>query len=77
MTPGSSPPPASPPEEGLDHIGWYIATLHHLLGHDKAAVVLGQDPGSREGCLICAHEAAPTAGSRAAVIAAIGTEGGS
>ena len=72
MTPGSSAPQASPPE-GLDHIGWYIATLHQLLGHDKAAVVLGQDPGNREGCLICAHEAAPTGESRAAVIAAIGT----
>ena len=68
-------PAASQP--GLDGIGWLIATLHQLLGHDKAAAVLGQDPGDRGHCLICAHEADPAEESRLAVIAALAPlEGG-
>jgi hypothetical protein len=55
----------------VDTIGWFIATLHQLLGHGKAAAVLGQPPGDRAACLICQHEARPTAASRQAVIDAL------
>lgn len=57
----------------MDVIGWYIATLHDLLGHDKAAACLGVPPGDREACLLCKHSAAPTEENRRAVVEAIGT----
>lgn len=57
--------------EGLDALGWYIATLHEMLGHDKAAAALGQAPGDKAGCLICAYERDRTPEARAAVIEAL------
>ena len=60
--------------EGLDAIGWFIATTHELIGHDKAAAVLGQAPGDKEGCLICAYERERTPEARAAVIKALAPE---
>ena len=36
----------------MDPIGWYIATLHSLLGHDKTAAVLGQPAGGKDQCVI-------------------------
>lgn len=40
----------------MDTIGWFIANLHQLLGHDKAAAVIGQDPGNQAKCILCAWE---------------------
>lgn len=57
----------------MDPIGWFIATTHQLLGHDKAAAVMGQPPGDKGKCLLCQYEADPTGERRQAVIAAIGT----
>ena len=51
----------------MDSIGWFIATIHQLLGHDKAALVCGQDPGDKADCLICQYEADPTPERKAAV----------
>lgn len=44
----------------MDRIGWYIATIHQLLGHDKAAFVLGVDPDDKAACVICIYEREPT-----------------
>jgi hypothetical protein len=40
----------------MDQIGWFIATLHQLLGHDKAAVFLGQPPYNKNTCVLCLYE---------------------
>jgi hypothetical protein len=45
--------------QGLDTIGWFIATLHSQLGHDKAAAVIGQPPGDKTACVICQYERYP------------------
>ncbi len=55
----------------MDAVGWSIATAHGLLGHDKAAFVLGVDPGDRSACLICAYEAEPTPKGKSAVETAL------
>lgn len=60
------------PGRGLDTIGWFTATTHQLLGHDKTAAVLGQPPGDRSQCVICAYEREPTEDRRQAVTRAIG-----
>jgi len=57
--------------EGFDAIAWFIATTHQLLGHDKTAAVLGQDPGNKADCLICLYEREPTAANKQAVIDAL------
>jgi hypothetical protein len=57
----------------MDTIGWFIATTHQLLGHDKAAVVLGVPAGDPADCLICQFEDDPSGERRQAVIDAIGT----
>jgi hypothetical protein len=59
----------------MDMIGWYIVNLHQLVGHDKAAVVIGAPPGDRAACVICQHERNPTAESRAAVLRALAPRG--
>jgi hypothetical protein len=64
------PPP--PPLRGLDPIGWCIVNLHQLLGHAKAAAVLGQDPGDPGQCLICTYERTMDPDDRAAVVQALG-----
>lgn len=41
----------------MDIIDWTIFQLHQMLGHDKAAAVLGVDPwpfGRDVECLLCA-----------------------
>jgi hypothetical protein len=48
----------------MDAIGWYIATLHQLLGHDKAAAVLDVPPGDKTACVICRYERNPTQANR-------------
>jgi len=55
----------------MDQLGYYIAVMHNLLGHDKAAVALGVPAGDKRTCLICQYEANPTDENRAAVIAAL------
>jgi hypothetical protein len=55
----------------MDLIGWFIATLHSLQGHDKAAAMIGQEPGDKRLCVICRYERYPTDENRAAVIAAL------
>lgn len=63
--------PYRPPLRGLDTIGWFIATSHQLLGHDKAAAMLGVPPGDKRDCLICAWEADPDDERKAAVTDAL------
>jgi len=58
----------------MDAIGWFIATTHQLLGHDKTAAVIGQPPGDKSQCLICAYERHPTEERRQAVITALAPE---
>ena len=55
----------------MDPIGWFIATLHNLLGHDTAAAFLGQPAGDRRLCVICQYEQAPDDLKRQAVIRAL------
>jgi hypothetical protein len=55
----------------MDAIGWYIATMHQLLGHDAASAWLDVPPGDRSACTLCAYEADPTPERRAAVLAAL------
>lgn len=58
--------------KGLDTVSWYIATTHQLLGHDKTAVVLGQDPGDKKACVLCRYERGQV--SREDVIERLGVE---
>ena len=37
----------------LDSFGWFIWTMHQLLGHQKASVAIGVDPGDEEECTLC------------------------
>lgn len=55
----------------MDTIGWFIATTHGLLGHDTTAAYLGQPPGDRTRCVLCAYERQPDAEHRAAVLTAL------
>jgi hypothetical protein len=42
----------------MDTVGWYIATLHQILGHRTAARVLGQEviEGEQADCILCRYE---------------------
>lgn len=55
----------------MDAIGWFIATTHQLLGHDKAAAVAGVPPGDKAACLICQYERTHDETDRLAVLAAL------
>lgn len=57
--------------KGLDVLGWAIAELHGLIGHDKAAMALGQQPGDKSLCVICIYERDPTIKNKAAVYDAL------
>ncbi len=59
----------------MDTIGWFIANLHQMLGHDKTATVIGMPAGDRAACVICQYEAHPDKDTRAAVIRALAAEG--
>jgi len=50
----------------VDAIGALIGSLHQMLGHDKAAAVLGVPAGDKACCLLCRYEANPTAANRGA-----------
>jgi hypothetical protein len=54
----------------VDTIGWFIATLHQLIGHDKTAAVIGEPAGDKSACVICRFERGEE--TREAVIEAIG-----
>jgi hypothetical protein len=56
----------------MDQFGWFIATLHQTLGHEKAAAVIGMPAGDKTACVLCQYEADPSAERRQAVIDAIG-----
>jgi hypothetical protein len=55
----------------MDRIGWFIATTHQLLGHDKAAAVIGQPPGDKADCMICKYERTHDEADRLAVLVAL------
>jgi hypothetical protein len=59
---------------GLDLIGWYIATLHQLIGHDAAAASIGAPAGGKDSCVICRYESDPTQARREAVYAALAAD---
>jgi hypothetical protein len=42
----------------MDHVGVFIATLHQLLGHRKAAAWLGEryEEGEERDCVLCLYE---------------------
>jgi hypothetical protein len=40
----------------LDYIGVFIAQMHQLLGHDKAAAYLGQPSYNKQTCVLCLFE---------------------
>lgn len=42
--------------KNLDTVGWYIATLHQLLGHNTTATYLGQAPYNPRTCVLCLYE---------------------
>jgi len=56
----------------VDPIGWFIATTHQMLGHDKAAAVMGVSAGDKRQCLLCQYEAHPSEDAHRAVADAIG-----
>lgn len=41
---------------GMDSIGVFIANLHQMLGHDKAAAFLGEDPLDKSSCILCLYD---------------------
>jgi len=50
-----------------DPFGWLIGNLHHLLGHDKTATVLGVPPYDKTACVLCMYDRDPTPENLAAV----------
>ena len=56
----------------MDPIGWFLATTHQMLGHDKAAALIGMPAGDKADCVLCQYEAHPTAERKQAVADAIG-----
>ncbi|HEY6276923.1 MAG TPA: hypothetical protein VIX86_11390 [Streptosporangiaceae bacterium] len=59
----------------MDRIGWFIATLHQLLGHEKTAAVIGMPSGNTDACVLCRHERSPDDLTRQAVIRALSPPG--
>jgi hypothetical protein len=58
----------------MDTIGWFIATTHQLLGHDKTANMIGQPvfSGDHDNCPMCIYEKNPTDENKFYVELAIG-----
>ena len=56
--------------KAMDTIGWYLATLHQLVGHDKARQIVNGIDGDPKFCILCQYEKG--AASKADVIEAIG-----
>jgi hypothetical protein len=57
----------------MDTIGWFIATLHQMLGHTAAARFLGQPVGDQTACILCRYENGHA--SREDVIERLGSDG--
>lgn len=55
----------------MDQIGWFIATIHQMLGHDTGAAWMGVPAGNKDDCLICQYERHPTDITRQAVVDAL------
>jgi hypothetical protein len=53
----------------VDAIGWFIATTHELLGHEKAAAVMGVPVGDAAACVICRFERTRSSEDRQVVLA--------
>jgi hypothetical protein len=62
--------------ELMDPIGWYIASMHKLLGHDRAAAAMGVPAGSKRDCRLCQYERNPSPAARDAVVRALATQEG-
>lgn len=60
----------------MDTIGWFIATLHQIMGHDKAAAVLGQAPYNKNMCILCQYERGDAGITKQMVIDRIGSSSG-
>jgi hypothetical protein len=56
----------------LDTIGWFIATLHQMLGHVVTARFLGQPVGDRGECILCRYDSGQV--TRDEVIEQLGVE---
>jgi hypothetical protein len=56
----------------MDTIGWFIATLHQMLGHTAAARFLGQPVGDRAECILCRYDSGQA--TRDEVIERLGVE---
>jgi hypothetical protein len=56
----------------MDTIGWFIATLHQLLGHHKCAAFLGEHPLDPGLCILCQYEKGEA--TKAEVIERLGLE---
>jgi hypothetical protein len=69
-------PDTGEPAPKLDIFGWFIATMHDLIGHDKTAAFIDQPAGNRDACLICTYDRERTEEARQAVIAALARNGG-
>jgi hypothetical protein len=61
----------------MDSIGWFIGTLHQLIGHDAAAAMIGASSGDKHDCLLCQYEREPTDERRRAVTRALAPTSGS
>lgn len=57
----------------MDIFGWFVANVHQMLGHDTAAAFIGQPSGSKNDCLLCQYDRAPTDANRVAVVSALST----
>jgi hypothetical protein len=55
----------------MDTIGWYLASLHHTLGHRATARFLGMPEGDLADCILCRYERGEV--TKAEVIERIGT----
>ncbi len=60
----------------MDLIGWYLATMHSIVGHDTTARFIGAPTGDRAECVICRYDRNPTAENRRAVEQALSRPGG-
>ena len=57
----------------MDPIGWFIATMHQMIGHDQTAAFIQMPTGNKAACVLCQYEARPSPERRKAVIDAIGS----
>jgi hypothetical protein len=56
---------------GVDSIGWFLITMHQMIGHRATADFLGQPRGDKADCILCQYEKGLA--TKAEVIERIGT----